>query len=34
LNLPEWVRFHYVHCRHHTRQIRERLRWLRKAGKP
>ena len=28
LNLPEWVRFHYVHCRHHARQIRERLAWL------
>ncbi len=30
LNLPEWVRFHYVHCRHHARQIRDRLRWLRR----
>jgi hypothetical protein len=29
LNLPEWVRFHYVHCRHHGRQIEARLRWLR-----
>lgn len=28
LNLPEWVRFHYVHCRHHARQIRDRLKWL------
>ena len=28
LNLPEWVRFHYVHCRHHGRQIEARLRWL------
>ncbi len=28
LNLPEWVRFHYVHCRHHTKQIAARLRWL------
>jgi hypothetical protein len=28
LNLPEWVRFHYVHCRHHTKQIATRLRWL------
>ncbi len=28
LNLPEWVRFHYVHCRHHARQIEARLRWL------
>ncbi len=29
LNLPEWIRFHFVHCRHHSIQIRERLRWLR-----
>ncbi|HWP38594.1 MAG TPA: DinB family protein [Gemmatimonadales bacterium] len=29
LNLPEWIRFHYVHCRHHSRQIQARLRWLR-----
>jgi len=28
LNLPEWVRFHYVHCRHHARQIKDRLDWL------
>jgi hypothetical protein len=28
LNLPEWVRFHFVHCRHHARQVRARLRWL------
>ncbi len=28
LNLPEWVRFHYVHSRHHMQEIRERLRWL------
>ncbi len=28
LNLPEWVRFHYVHCRHHAKQIEARLRWL------
>lgn len=28
LNLPEWVRFHYVHCRHHAKQIQARLRWL------
>jgi len=28
LNLPEWVRFHYVHCRHHAHQIEVRLRWL------
>ncbi len=28
LNLPEWARFHYLHCRHHARQIRDRLAWL------
>lgn len=28
LNLPEWVRFHYLHCRHHGGQIRERLDWI------
>ena len=28
LNLPEWVRFHYVHSRHHMQEIRERLRWV------
>lgn len=30
LNVPEWVRFHYVHARHHAKQIRDRLR---KSGK-
>jgi DinB superfamily len=28
LNLREWVRFHYVHCRHHARQVQTRLKWL------
>jgi hypothetical protein len=28
LNFPEWVRFHFVHCRHHGRQIRSRLEWI------
>ncbi|MDH3497034.1 MAG: DinB family protein [Gemmatimonadota bacterium] len=28
LNLPEWVRFFYVHGRHHAHQIAVRLRWL------
>ncbi len=28
LNLKEWVRFHYVHARHHARQIRSRLRYI------
>jgi hypothetical protein len=28
LNLPEWVRFHYLHCRHHAREIRDRVRWV------
>ena len=26
LNLPEWVRFHFVHCTLHARQIEKRLR--------
>jgi hypothetical protein len=38
LNLPEWVRFFFVHNRHHAHQIRVRLRWLarlrRKARPP
>ena len=25
LNLPEWVRFHFVHCTLHARQIEKRL---------
>ncbi len=29
LNLPEWVRFHFIHCRHHSEQLRERLNWIR-----
>jgi hypothetical protein len=33
LNLPEFVRFHYLHARHHSRQIRDRLKWLKKMGK-
>lgn len=24
LTLPEWMRFHLIHCRHHARQIRAR----------
>lgn len=24
LTLPEWMRFHRIHCRHHAKQIRER----------
>jgi hypothetical protein len=28
LNLPEWVRFFYVHSRHHAHQIEVRQRWL------
>ncbi len=31
LNLPEWIRFHYVHCRHHARQLERRLAWLRRT---
>jgi hypothetical protein len=37
LNVPEWVRFFYVHNRHHGQQIRVRLRWLarqRRAAAP
>lgn len=37
LNLPEWVRFFFVHNRHHAHQIRVRLRWLerqRRRDKP
>lgn len=30
LNFPEWVRFHFVHCRHHARQIRHRLELLKR----
>ncbi|NIM49242.1 MAG: DUF1569 domain-containing protein [Gemmatimonadales bacterium] len=30
LNLPEWVRFHYLHNRHHARQMEDRLEWARK----
>ena len=29
LNLPEWVRFHFVHCTLHARQIEKRLSVLR-----
>ncbi len=28
LNLPEWIRFHFLHCRHHAAQIEDRLHWL------
>lgn len=30
LNIPEWVRFFYVHNRHHAHQIVVRIRWLRR----
>lgn len=30
LNLPEWVRFHYLHCRHHAKQLRDRVSWIRR----
>ena len=29
-NLPEWVRFHFLHSRHHGVQIKERLEWIEK----
>jgi hypothetical protein len=32
LNLPEWVRFFYVHGRHHAHQIEVRRRWLKEKG--
>ncbi len=32
LNLPEWVRFFYVHSRHHAHQIAVRQRWLKEKG--
>lgn len=32
LNLPEWIRFHYLHCRHHAKQIQRRLKWLRREA--
>jgi hypothetical protein len=25
LTLPEWMRFHVIHCRHHAKQIRARM---------
>ena len=25
LTIPEWLRFHWIHGRHHARQIRARL---------
>ena len=27
-NLPEWVRFHFLHSKHHGVQIEERLEWI------
>jgi hypothetical protein len=33
LNLPEWVRFHFVHARHHLRQIQSRLRYIARGGR-
>lgn len=32
LNLPEWVRFFYLHDRHHAHQIDVRRRWLKQQG--
>ena len=28
LNFPEWVRFHFLHCRHHATEIRQRMKWM------
>jgi hypothetical protein len=33
LTLPEWIRFHYLHARHHAKQIHDRLKWMKKTGK-
>jgi len=30
LNFPEWVRFHFLHCRHHGREIQQRLKWMKR----
>ena len=30
LSFPEWVRFHYLHCRHHAGEIQQRLKWMEK----
>lgn len=30
LNFPEWVRFHYLHCRHHASEIGHRVKQLKK----
>jgi hypothetical protein len=27
-NLPEWVRFHFLHSKHHGEQIEKRLEWI------
>ena len=32
LNLPEWVRFFYLHCRYGAQRIEARKRWLRMAN--
>jgi hypothetical protein len=32
LNLPEWVRFHYIHCRHHVRQMAQLREWMGSAS--
>ncbi|MSR06832.1 MAG: DinB family protein [Gemmatimonadetes bacterium] len=31
LNVHEWIRFHFVHARHHSKQIAERLKRAKKA---
>jgi hypothetical protein len=32
LNLPEWVRYHFVHCTLHSRQIEKRLNEIRQEN--
>jgi len=34
LNFPEWIRFLYVHNRHHAQQMTVRMRWLRRRETP
>ena len=33
LNFPEWIRFLYIHNRHHAQQMTVRMRWLQRRVK-
>jgi hypothetical protein len=33
LNFPEWIRFLYIHNRHHAHQMTIRLRWLKRRAR-